>query len=272
MNHIQKIKQDSIDEFGSEVTQKKYEKIAVEGFWQSEEILIKKYFKAGSSILDIGCGSGRTTIPLSKMGYKVVGVDITPQMIAIAKRKTQDQELNIDYRIGDATNLEFSDDAFNGAIFANNGWAQIPGKDNRQKALNEICRVLKPGGIFILSAHRRYCALNNFLFWAHQIFKFFILKPIGIRTEEIDFGDLFFRRNYNNQQLRQRQFIHMTGVGEVEKQIEKTGFQLVISKKMGEISEADAESMKASLSKNFDSFKSPIFYVLQKNINRNSSN
>lgn len=264
MTNIQKVKQDSIDEFGSEVTQGKYKKIAIEGLWSSEEVLIKKYFMSGTSILDIGCGSGRTTIPLAKMGYIVFGVDITPQMIDSAKRIAADQNLDINYRVGDATDLKFDSDSFSGAIFANNGWVQIPGKQNRQKALGEIYRVLKPGGVFLLTAHRRYYTINNFLPWTVRWIKYYILKPIGIKIDEIEFGDLFFRRHVDNKQLKQRQFIHMTDVAEVEKQITKSGFKLILSQSMGEIAKSDAESMKASLSKNFNSFKSPFFYVCQK--------
>lgn len=150
MNHIERVKNESIDEFGSPVTQKKYAKIAEQGFWESEEILINKYFKPNTKILDIGCGSGRTAISLYKKSYTVIGVDITPEMIDTAKKIASAKKINVDYRVGDATNLEFPDNYFDNAIFANNGWVQIPGKQNRQKALNEIYRVLKPGGILFL--------------------------------------------------------------------------------------------------------------------------
>jgi ubiquinone/menaquinone biosynthesis C-methylase UbiE len=181
MNNILQIKKDSISEFGSSWTQERFAKIAEQGFWKSEEILVKKYLKPKSKILDIGCGSGRTAIPLSQNGFDVIGVDITPEMINSAKKISSSKNLNIDYRVGDATNLEFPDNYFNGAIFANNGWVQIPGKENREKALTEIYRTIKPGSYFILSAHQRYYSGNYLVFWIMQWIKFFLLKPLGFK-------------------------------------------------------------------------------------------
>jgi len=264
MKDIVQAQKDVIDEFGSKATQEKYAQIAEEGFWESEEILIKKYFKPNSTILDIGCGSGRTTIPMFKMGYNVIGVDITPQMIETAKRIAKSRNLDIDYRIGDATNLEFEDNYFNGAIFANNGWLQIPSKEKRQKALNEIYRVLKPNGIYIFTAHKRYYFGLYFFFWLKQWFRFYILKPLGIRIEEIDFGDRFFKREVGGKKLKQRQYIHIASIKEVKKQIKQSGFKLVEAVSMGKISEDDAISQRASLSKREKSKKTPIFYICEK--------
>ena len=264
MKNATQIQEEVINEFGSKPTQEKYTQIAEEGFWQSEEVLIKKYFKINSSILDVGCGTGRTTIPLYQMGYKVTGVDITPQMIATAQKIAQSKNLNIDYQVGDATNLGFQDNFFDNALFSNNGWTQIPGKQNRQKALKEIYRILKPGGHYIFTAHKRYYSDFYCLFWIKQWVKFYILKPLGFKIKEIDFGDRFFRRHIGDKKLKQKQYIHISSIKEVKKQIKESDFKLVYQASMGGISKIDADSQKASLAKRDNAAKTPIFYVCKK--------
>jgi len=264
VNKIEQIKKESIDEFGSRWTQERYAEIARRGFWESEEKLVSQYFKPETKILDIGCGSGRTAIALTQKGFDVIGVDITPKMIDSAKKIASSKNLNIDYRVGDATSLEFPDNYFAGAIFANNGWVQIPGKENRKKALAEIHRTMKPGGYFILVAHQRYYTGNYLFFWLIQWIKLYLLKPLGFKVKEVDFGDLFFKRPYSEGGTRRKQFIHLTSQKEVESQIKNAGFKIEMRKRMSELSSKDAEGMEASLSKSFNSFKSPIFYVCKK--------
>lgn len=264
MNNIEKIKNESMGEFGSKACQEQYIKIADKGFWESEDILINKYFKPKSKILDIGCGSGRTALPLAQRDYEVIGVDITPEMIEIAKKNAAAKNVKIEYKVGDATDLKFPENYFDGAIFANNGWVQIPGKENRQKAINEIYRVLKPGGYFILVAHERYYSGDYLFFWIRAWFRFYVLKKFGMKIEEVDFGDLFFKRNYIDVRINQRQFIHLTSRREVEKQIENVGFKIEMRKGMGELSKKDADFLRGSLSNTFNSHKSPIFYVCLK--------
>ncbi|MFA6047291.1 MAG: methyltransferase domain-containing protein [Parcubacteria group bacterium] len=263
-NSIEKIKKESIDEFGSKNTQEQYLRIAKKGLWKSEDILIKKYFKPNSHILDIGCGSGRTAFVLSEKGFDVIGVDLTPGMIETAKRVALEKGTSVDFRVGDATKLEFEDNYFDGAIFANNGWVQIPGHSNRLKALKEIHRVLKPGSHFILTAHQRYYSGSYLYLWVKQWLKFYILKPLGFKFQELEFGDWFFERNYRVDGKKRYQFIHFTSQKEMEEIIAKSGFTLVMRKRMGELSKEDAEAMEGSMSKDFNCYKSPIFYVCVK--------
>jgi ubiquinone/menaquinone biosynthesis C-methylase UbiE len=263
---IEKLQQGVIAEFASDITQKQYQQIAQKGLWQSEEILIDKYFTKNSSVLDIGCGSGRTTMPLCQKGYKIIGIDLTPEMIASAKQIAGQNNLNIDYRVRDATDLKFEDNFFDNAIFANNGWCQIPVWQKRQMALNEIYRVLKPGGIFIFTAHKRYYSLGYLPFWAKQWFKIYILKPLGFKVKEIEFGDRFFQRIINDKKINQWQYIHIPNVNEIKKQIQEAGFKLVAATAMARLSPADSANRRSTLTKKDRADKSPVFYVCKKTL------
>jgi ubiquinone/menaquinone biosynthesis C-methylase UbiE len=239
-----------VEEFGSPLVQEMYIKKAEEGLWGSEELLIKKYFKKKSAVLDIGCGTGRTTISLFKMGYKVTGLDITPQMIANAKKTAQRKKLKIKYVLGDATDLPYNDSTFDAALFSNNGWTQIPGKANRAQALKNVFRVLKPRGYFIFTTHIRKMQGFTF-FWIKQWVKQYILKPLGFGIEEIDFGDRFFDRETTGTQFSSRQYIHIPSMGEVKKAVHTAGFELVFIARGNEISSKDSNP-------------SPMAYVCQK--------
>ena len=59
----------------------------LEGLWKNEQLFVKKYFTdTKATVLDIGCGAGRTLVPLAKMGFKkVIGLDISQEMLDKAK-------------------------------------------------------------------------------------------------------------------------------------------------------------------------------------------
>src|SRR3989344_2013968 len=172
-----------ISQFSLTAAQEFYIRKAEEGLWPSEEAVILKYFKQGATILDLGCGTGRTTIPLFHMRYNVIGVDVTPAMIENATKIAEKKGFFIKYQVGDATNLRFADNIFDGVFFSNQGWTQIFGKENRLTAFREIHRVLKPKGYFLFTTHvRKWRGFTFFWFW--QWVKLHILKPFGFPIDE----------------------------------------------------------------------------------------
>jgi ubiquinone/menaquinone biosynthesis C-methylase UbiE len=249
-----------INEFSSPLTQAVYKEEARRGLWPSEAVVIKTYFQPGSRVLDVGCGTGRTTIPLYQQGYEVVGVDITPAMIDTARSIASQQGLAINYEVGDATHLPYHNESFDHALFSFNGWAQIPGRVNRAAALSEIHRVLRPGGHYIFTTHTRTFNLTRAPFWIKQWMKCYVLKPLGWPIQEEEFGDRFFDRLTETDDptiktawagTQQRQYVHISTDRIVQTMVHNAGFQLISRTRGTAIAPNDPPS-------------SPMFYICKK--------
>ncbi len=114
------------------------------GLWKSERQLFEQYFHKTDKLLDIGCGTGRTTFGLFQLGYSsLTGLDLTPKMIEVAQDLNPTFNSQIEFIVGDATELPFPAESFDGAIFSFNGLMSIPRAEARLKAVEEAYRVLK---------------------------------------------------------------------------------------------------------------------------------
>lgn len=99
----------------------------------------------GERVLDLGSGTGRDTRTLKRYGVHVQGLDISEEMIAVAKQ-TVDQ---VAFRRGDFRNLPYDDEVFDG-IWANLSLVHLM-KQDLSIALSQVHRVLKATGIFYAS-------------------------------------------------------------------------------------------------------------------------
>ncbi|MDF0602069.1 methyltransferase domain-containing protein [Psychromarinibacter sp. C21-152] len=105
--------------------------------------LVAQVAPEGRHILDLCCGHGALTAALADAGARVTGLDFSPEMLAIARKHAP----GIEFVEGDATTLQFRDGAFD-SVISNFGMMHIP---DQPAALAEICRVLRPGGRFLMA-------------------------------------------------------------------------------------------------------------------------
>ena len=161
-----------------------------------EKQIFEEYLSQGSlNILDLGCGTGRTTKPLAELGHTVYGVDISPNMIAKAKELHPD----IWFEVGTATSLNFKSNMFDVVLFSFNGLDYLYPEDERLKAINEIHRVLIPGGLFVFSSHDLSATHNRKRNWKRRPkhFKGFYFKENAVYGELITYYGAR-GRNINN--------------------------------------------------------------------------
>lgn len=126
------------------------------GLFPVEAALIDQYFPLPPSrVLDLGCGAGRTTAVLHGRGYAVTGIDLSEALLDEARRLTP----GIDVRLMDATALAFDDACMDAVLFSYNGIDCIHPVAARERCLAEAWRVLRPGGVFLLSTHNAIGAL-----------------------------------------------------------------------------------------------------------------
>src|SRR3989344_698413 len=123
-----------------------------DGLFPAEQKIVDAYLKKGMHILDLGCGTGRTTAHLFRLDDKIVGVDYSESMIKMAHERLP----LIDFRVADARMLPFADDGFDAVIFSFNGLDYLYPNEERIRALTEVRRVLRKGGFFIFSSHNRF--------------------------------------------------------------------------------------------------------------------
>jgi len=185
------------------------------GLYTPEQILVQQFLPGEGSILDIGCGAGRTTIPLSQLGYSVCGIDLSPNMIEAAREQATKNGLKIDFYDMNAVNLAFANESFDGVLFFGNGFDHVPGYSEKLEVFREVFRVLKPGAPFIFSVHRMWCPYH--------------LRNLLISGLKTSFGNLFGSASSNkawgdfDDKLGYMSFMKLK---RWEQAIEDTGFEL----------------------------------------------
>lgn len=111
-----------------------------------------KHLKDDIKILDVGCGNGYSTLSLaSQYNSSFTGIDFVPDMIKRANSLKHNFSIKgtIEFKVDDVTNLHFNNSQFD-VVISERCLLNLPSKDLQWKAINEIARVLKPNGYYLM--------------------------------------------------------------------------------------------------------------------------
>ncbi len=165
----------------------RYRKPYIQGV---HELLFSLLPEGSAKILDIACGTGKSTEPLAVKGVEIFGVDHDPLMIEEARKQASIKNLHINYSVSEVENLPFEDGYFD-AITVGTAFHWFV----NEKALSEIKRVLKDGGLL-------------FIFWtlttvdvpeedsiSREIFQQFNWEKVPQELRDLDFISAFLKQN-----------------------------------------------------------------------------
>lgn len=128
------------------------------GLWASEKIMAGRHFDKAHRLLEVGAGAGRAGLGLLRLGYAdLLITDFSPAMVEMARGVLAEAHPGWEGQVrqADMTALPFADGAFDGVLAAFNALMCLRGRADREKALAEISRVLRPGGRLVFSANDR---------------------------------------------------------------------------------------------------------------------
>ena len=114
---------------------------------------LEKEFSSNKSlkILDVGCGTGRHAIELTKRGYNITGIDLSESQLKRAREKAEAENIIIDFQLQDARNLPFNSE-FDAAIMLCEGSFPLMETDEMNfEILKNVTKSLKPGAKFIFT-------------------------------------------------------------------------------------------------------------------------
>jgi SAM-dependent methyltransferase len=102
-------------------------------------------------LLDLGCGTGRLLVPFAQRGYGVLGVDLSEEMLAVARTKISPAVSLLRANIAELTGLRDQGFDYAACLFSTLG--MVLGTENRRRVVAHAFRLLRPGGCFVLHVH-----------------------------------------------------------------------------------------------------------------------
>ena len=194
------------------------EYFAYNSLFAYDEAVLVEWFSTPGVLVDLGCGTGRLSLALARRGFQAIAVDLSLPMLRVVGRKAAEAGIPVDRLQANVVELGcLADASVDYAILMFSTLGMIRGAANRRAVLDEVRRIVRPGGQFAIHVHNR---------WYHLFDpqgRWWLLRE-GLwprRREGLEPGDrVFDYRGVRNM------FLHTFTLGELKRLVRAAGFQL----------------------------------------------
>jgi 2-polyprenyl-3-methyl-5-hydroxy-6-metoxy-1,4-benzoquinol methylase len=138
------IEHDSLEEFRDPQT---YD-LEVESYDEDRPLIEQWARSLGGPLLDLACGTGRMALRMAAQGYQVTGVDIVPEMIALARQKAAERAVSIEWVVADARTFQLQK-RFPFVFMLCNAWQFFLAREDQEALLARVRQHLLPEGCFL---------------------------------------------------------------------------------------------------------------------------
>ena len=149
---------------------------------EAQKTFLHDYLKQESlaSVLDIGCGTGTFALELSNTGIRVLGVDLSEEMIEISRKKAQATGSTATFSIADMRNLGSIKEQFDGILCLGNTLAHVSGESELKQVLAQFGEKGTHLLVQIVNYDRILTPSLPIIKTSHLIFsRFYMLRPDG---------------------------------------------------------------------------------------------
>jgi ubiquinone/menaquinone biosynthesis C-methylase UbiE len=175
----------------------------------------------GSNVLEVAPGPGYFAIELAKLGdYRVTGLDISQTFIAIASANAARERVAAQFQHGDASRMPFENERFDYIVCR----AAFKNFSAPEAALQEMCRVLKPGGRALIIDMRRDASHESI----RQAAKEMNVGCLNRAIVYLTFRFMLLRRAYTEAEFEQ--MIRRTGFSSVDIRESLIGLEILLGK------------------------------------------
>lgn len=150
-----------------------------------DQRFVEEHCPRPGRLLDLGCGTGRLLVPFARRGHWVLGVDLSPEMLAVARARAAEAGAPVHLLRANLARLAcLADASFDGAACLFSTLGMILGAEQRRQVVAHAFRVLRPGGRLVLHVHNRW-----FNAWNRPGRAWLLRDALGLRPWGCERGD-----------------------------------------------------------------------------------